>query len=58
MVKAVDFDEPSGDAMPVHAGIGQRSLLSVNGALILVLGILPGGLMALCIKTMGTSLGL
>ncbi|MYZ43094.1 NADH-quinone oxidoreductase subunit NuoN [Schauerella aestuarii] len=58
VVKAVYFDEPSGDAMPVHAGIGQRSLLSVNGALILVLGILPGGLMALCIKTMGTSLGL
>jgi NADH-quinone oxidoreductase subunit N len=35
-----------------------NGLLSLNGLLLLVLGVLPGGLMALCIKAIGSSLGL
>ncbi|KDB95611.1 hypothetical protein [Bordetella bronchiseptica] len=33
------------------------SILPLNGALILVLGILPGGLMALCVQVIQASLG-
>ena len=35
----------------------RRSILSLNGALILVLGILQGGLMALCVQVIQASLG-
>ena len=34
-----------------------RVVLSLNGALILVLGLLPGGLMALCAQAIVKSLG-
>lgn len=58
VVKVVYFDEPAADAGKIEGGCFQRGLLSVNGALILVLGILPGGLMALCVYAIQTSLGL
>ncbi|KCB48121.1 proton-translocating NADH-quinone oxidoreductase, chain N [Bordetella hinzii 1277] len=57
VVKVVYFDEPVAEAAPVAATCVQRGLLSVNGALILILGILPGGLMALCVQVIKTSLG-
>jgi NADH-quinone oxidoreductase subunit N len=41
------FDAPSQTA-PVAAPLDVRVVLSINGALVLVLGLLPGGLMALC----------
>jgi NADH-quinone oxidoreductase subunit N len=41
------FDAPAQTA-PIQAGADARAVLSLNGALVLVLGILPGGLMALC----------
>ncbi len=47
IVKVMYFDEPT-DRSPIVAGGDVRALLSLNGAAILLFGILPGGLMALC----------
>jgi NADH-quinone oxidoreductase subunit N len=58
VVKVVYFDEPAADAAPIAATCGQRGVLSVNGALILVLGVLPGGLMALCVQAIRSSLNM
>lgn len=58
VVKVVYFDEPAADAAPMSATLGQRGVLSVNGLLILVLGLLPGGLMALCVQAIRSSLSL
>lgn len=58
VVKVVYFDDPVGEDHPVSASLAQRGLMSLNGALILVLGLLPGGLMAACIRAVQTSLGL
>lgn len=58
VVKVVYFDEPAADAAPMAATCGQRGVLSVNGLLILVLGLLPGGLMALCVQAIRSSLSL
>jgi len=57
VVKVMYFDAPI-TATTVSAPIDVRVVLSLNGALVLVLGILPGGLMTLCaqaiIKTLAT----
>lgn len=58
VVKVVYFDEPAADAAPMVATVGQRGVLSINGALILLLGLLPGGLMALCVQAIRSSLTL
>jgi NADH-quinone oxidoreductase subunit N len=50
IVKLMYFDEPK-DASPVSGPGGMRWLLSANGMLLLVLGILPQGLMALCLAS-------
>lgn len=55
VVKVMYFDEPT-DATPVVAGGEARALLSANAAAVLVLGILPGGLMALCARVITQSL--
>jgi NADH-quinone oxidoreductase subunit N len=47
VVKVMYFDTPTRTA-PIEAGLDVRAVLSLNGVLVLVLGILPGGLMALC----------
>ena len=47
LVKVMYFDAPTQTAAIV-AGADARSVLSLNGALVLVLGIIPGGLMSLC----------
>ena len=48
VVKVMYFDEPA-DATPITwLPQGASALLAVNGAAVLVLGLLPGGLMALC----------
>ena len=47
LVKVMYFDAPVQTA-PIEAGMDVRAVLSLNGALVLALGILPGGLMALC----------
>jgi NADH-quinone oxidoreductase subunit N len=49
IVKLMYFDEPTADAAaPSEDNVGANALLAVNGAAVLLLGILPGGLMALC----------
>jgi len=47
LVKVMYFDEPS-ETAGIEAGTDVRAVLSVNGALVLLLGVVPGGLMALC----------
>jgi NADH-quinone oxidoreductase subunit N len=56
IVKVMYFDAPI-SATTVSAGSDVRVVLTINGALILILGILPGGLMALCAKAIVTTLG-
>ena len=57
VVKVMYFDAPI-TATTVAAPMDVRVVLTINGALVLLLGILPGGLMTLCaqaiIKTLGT----
>jgi NADH-quinone oxidoreductase subunit N len=57
VVKVMYFDEPI-TASTVAAPTDVRVVLTINGALILLLGIVPGGLMTLCadaiLKTLGT----
>jgi len=57
VVKVMYFDAPI-TATTVAAPIDVRVVLTVNGALVLILGILPGGLMTLCsqaiLKTLGS----
>ena len=50
VVKVMYFDEPAADAPRITGERGVQALLAVNGGAVLVLGLLPGGLMALCIK--------
>ena len=47
VVKVMYFDEPI-TATTVSAPLQVRAVLSLNGLLVLGLGILPGGLMTLC----------
>lgn len=56
IVKVMYFDAPI-TATTVSAGNDVRVVLTLNGALILGLGVLPGGLMALCAKAIVTTLG-
>ena len=56
VVKVMYFDTPI-TASTVSADTDVRVVLSLNGALILILGILPGGLMALCARAIVSTLG-
>lgn len=56
VVKVMYFDAPI-TATTVSAPGDVRAVLSVNGLLVLVLGILPGGLMALCAQAIVKMLG-
>lgn len=49
VVKVMYFDAATQTA-PIQAPLQVRAVLSVNGALVLILGLLPGGLMTLCIQ--------
>src|SRR5574344_401263 len=48
VVKVMYFDQPAANAPAIKACMDIRFTLTLNGALLLVLGLLPGGLMALC----------
>jgi NADH-quinone oxidoreductase subunit N len=50
LVKVMYFDEPI-TATTVTAPLDVRVVLSINGALVLLLGLMPGGLMALCARS-------
>jgi len=53
LVKVMYFDPPTQTA-EIVAGADVRSVLTLNGALVLVLGIVPGGLMALCAQAVAS----
>jgi len=48
VVKLMYFDDAE-DATPIESGVDLRLLLSANGLAMLVLGVFPGPLMALCV---------
>jgi NADH-quinone oxidoreductase subunit N len=62
VVKVMYFDAPlAHNAQPVSGPTDAKVVLAINGALILVLGMMPGGLMTLCaqsinsiVKSLGT----
>jgi NADH-quinone oxidoreductase subunit N len=47
VVKVMYFDEPA-STVPLTAPVDMRAVLSVNGLLLLLLGVFPGGLLTLC----------
>ena len=47
VVKVMYFDEPA-DTRPIVSSVDVRAVMSLNGAAVLVFGLLPGGLMTLC----------
>jgi NADH-quinone oxidoreductase subunit N len=55
LVKVMYFDKAT-QTGAIEAGFDVRSVLSVNGALVLVLGIVPGGLMTLCSQAIASLL--
>jgi NADH-quinone oxidoreductase subunit N len=48
VVKVMYFDEPAAGAAPIVRPADVSAMLALNGALVLGLGLLPGGLMAMC----------
>lgn len=56
VVKVMYFDEPI-TATTVSAPVDVRAVLSINGALVLALGLVPGGLMDLCSRAVVQMLG-
>ena len=56
VVKVMYFDEPI-TASTVSAGVDVRTVLAINGALVLLLGLFPSGLMALCADAIAKTLG-
>jgi NADH-quinone oxidoreductase subunit N len=56
VIKVMYFDEPI-TASSVVAPLDVRVVLCVNGALVLVLGLFPGGLLALCSTSVRQMLG-
>lgn len=57
VVKVAYFDEPEGEMLAMPSGVLPNSIMSLNGLAIIALGVLPGGLMALCVRAIETSLG-
>jgi NADH-quinone oxidoreductase subunit N len=57
VVKVMWFDEPA-DVAPIAVPLDMRVVLSLNGVLVVLLGIAPGALLAACLSAMKTTLGL
>ncbi len=55
IVKTMYFEDPV-EMAPIEAGGGVRATMAVNGAAVLVLGIVPGPLMALCLEAIRVAL--
>lgn len=55
VIKLMYFDEPK-DTAVIDAPLDMRMVLSVNAMALLVIGLMPQGLMALCAKTIFASL--
>ena len=56
VIKVMYFDPPI-TAATISASADVRVVLSLNGAMVLMLGVLPGGLMALCARAIVATLG-
>jgi NADH-quinone oxidoreductase subunit N len=56
VIKVMYFDQPI-TATTVSAPADVRIVLTINGALVLILGILPGGLMTMCAQAIVKTLG-
>jgi NADH-quinone oxidoreductase subunit N len=56
LIKVMYFDDPI-TVGPIVASVDVRVVLSINGALVLILGIFPGGLMVLCGNAVRQMLG-
>lgn len=55
IVKVMYFDAPEArNDYPIAAPGDAQAVLAINGLLILVLGVLPGGLMTLCAQSIGS----
>jgi NADH-quinone oxidoreductase subunit N len=55
VVKVMYFDAPQRhNALPISAPADAKAVLALNGALILILGIVPGGLMTLCAESISS----
>ena len=54
IVKVMYFDAPQTPVHPITAPADARVVLTINGALILTLGIVPGGLMTLCAQSISS----
>jgi NADH-quinone oxidoreductase subunit N len=57
IVKLMYFDAPQDEA-PIESHACNRALLTLNGAAVLVLGVIPGPLMSLCLRAVSHSLPL
>lgn len=56
IVKMAYFDEPDSDVTLGSGTAVTRGVMSMNGLLVIGLGILPGGLMTLCVQVINQSL--
>ncbi|OOG56017.1 NADH-quinone oxidoreductase subunit NuoN [Polaromonas sp. C04] len=56
VIKVMYFDPPI-TAATISAPVDVRIVLSLNGALVLILGVFPGGLMTLCAQAIVATLG-
>jgi len=56
VVKVMYFDPPL-TVTTVSAPLDVRLVLTINGALVLLLGLMPGGLMTLCAQAIVRTLG-
>jgi NADH-quinone oxidoreductase subunit N len=56
VVKVMYFDAPV-STVAISAPLDVRAVLAINGGLVLLLGLVPGGLMALCAKAIVQMLG-
>ena len=56
VVKTMWFDDVA-DASPIVTPVDMRVVLSLNGVLVVVLGVVPGGLLAACLSAMKATLG-
>ncbi|QJE01356.1 NADH-quinone oxidoreductase subunit NuoN [Massilia forsythiae] len=57
VVKTIWFDDVA-DASPIATPMDMRAVLSLNGVLVVGLGVLPGPLLAACLSAMKATLGM
>jgi NADH-quinone oxidoreductase subunit N len=55
VIKVMYFDAPA-DPAPIVASVDAKAVMAVNGALVLLLGILPGPLMSVCFEAVKQAL--